>query len=349
MLARPLCVSLVLLGAAAPAAAAWRPDRAGFAVRVKDDLVTHHTVLGVYVLPGQALPIALEPEDAGAGTYAVEWVATPAVATGASSFLWKAPARPGHYPLRVVQRPSGRAMTLNVFVLVPASQVAGGELNGYLLGDYPARPFHGLASYRAPRGFVEVTPELARVRVAPHFTLGQFASRQRAPFPKYLALQERLPLKLELILEALGAAGRPADTLFVQSGYRTPFHNHARGQGIYSRHIYGDAADVFVDRDGDGRMDDLDGDGRVGDADARALARLVERLDRGPRHARLAGGLGIYPGGSTYGPYLHVDARGTLARWEAPPPVAQTARAERPVEAPAGDAGGAATGAPQTP
>ncbi len=333
--------SFALLLAVAAPAAAWEPDRAGFAVQVKSE-VSRHTVLGVFVLPGEVLRLAVEPRDAAAGTYALEWVATRAVATGPASFAWRAPAAPGLYPLRLVQRPAGRAMTFNVFVMVPATRLAGGELNGYRVGDYPAQPFQGRAAYLPPRGFVEVSEALQGVRVAPHFTLGQFASRQPGPFPKYLALQERLPLKLELVLEALAAAGHPADGLFVQSGYRTPFHNHARGQGIYSRHIYGDAADVFVDRDGDGRMDDLDGNGRVDDADARALAALVERIDR---QAGFTGGLGVYPGTSSYGPYLHVDARGTPARWGAAP--AQTAQVERPAVDDA--AGGAPKGASHAP
>jgi hypothetical protein len=335
--------SFALALALAAPAAGWEPDRAGFAVRVKGQ-VSRHTVLGVFVLPGEVLRLAVEPRDAGAGTYALEWVAAKAVATGPASFTWRAPGTPGLYPLRLVQQPSGRAMTFNVFVMVPATRLAAGELNGYQVGDYPAHPFQGLTAYLPPRGFVEVTEELRAVRVAPHFTLGQFASRQPAPFPKYLALQERLLLKLELILERLAAAGHPADTLFVQSGYRTPFHNHARGQGVYSRHIYGDAADIFVDRDGDGRMDDLDRSGRADDADARALAALVERIER---RAGYTGGLGVYPGTSDYGPYLHVDARGTPARWSASAP--QVAQAPPREPHPPATTDDAVRGAPQVP
>ena len=46
------------------------------------------------------------------------------------------------------------------------------------------------------------------------------------------------------------------------SGYRTPFYNRSIGnQTRFSRHVYGDAADIYADDDGDGKMDDLDGDG----------------------------------------------------------------------------------------
>lgn len=331
---RTTCLLVLLLAAAGPTGA-WEPDRAGFAVRFKGGQVSRHSVIGAFVLPGEALALAVEPQDAASWSWALDWVGPEAVATGRASWRWQAPAAAGLYPLRVVQRPSGRTMTFNVFVMVPATRLSGGDLNGYRVGDYPAHPYRGLPSYRPPRGFVEVTEALRGARIAPHFTLGQFVSRQQAPFPKYVALQERLVLKLELILEALAEAGHPADTLFIQSGYRTPFHNRVRGQGAYSRHIYGDAADIFVDRDRDGRMDDLDRNGVVDDADARALARLVEHLDHRPALAALSGGLGFYPATSAHGPYLHVDARGSLARWRAPVAPAVTASAQPAPAAPA--------------
>ena len=80
-----------------------------------------------------------------------------------------------------------------------------------------------------------------------------------------------------------------------------------------SRHMYGDAADVFVDSDGDGLMDDLDGDGAVTIQDARVLYAVVEAVER--RHADLADGLSVYATTTAHGPFVHVDARGVRARW----------------------------------
>jgi hypothetical protein len=77
--------------------------------------------------------------------------------------------------------------------------------------------------------------------------------------------------------------------------------------------MYGDAADIFVDADGDGRMDDLDGDGRVTVADSRFLLALAEQVERA--HPDLAGGLSAYPANGQHGPFLHVDSRGHRARW----------------------------------
>jgi hypothetical protein len=68
-----------------------------------------------------------------------------------------------------------------------------------------------------------------------------------------------------------------------------------------SRHQYGDAADIAVD---------ANGDGRITSADVGLIARAVEAVER--LHPELAGGLGIYTGGSAY---AHIDVRGQSVRW----------------------------------
>jgi hypothetical protein len=51
----------------------------------------------------------------------------------------------------------------------------------------------------------------------------------------------------------------------VMSGFRTPRYNksggNTGGRANLSRHMYGDASDIFVDNDGNGTMDDLNRDG----------------------------------------------------------------------------------------
>ena len=99
----------------------------------------------------------------------------------------------------------------------------------------------------------------------------------------------------------------------VHSGFRTPAHNSGVwGAVTDSRHEYGDAADVFIDRDGDDRMDDLDGNGTVDTADARVLYDLAEKL---AGKEIPAGGLGLYGPKPHRGPFLHLDTRGYAARW----------------------------------
>jgi hypothetical protein len=133
--------------------------------------------------------------------------------------------------------------------------------------------------------------------VAPHFSIGQFVSKQSGGYPTYLVLRERLLLKLEMLLEEGRSAGISATTFQVMSGYRTPFYNRSIGNETrYSRHVYGDAADMYVDDDGDGTMDDLDGDGKTTLDDARALAAIIEDLSEKSWYQPFEGGLGLYRG-----------------------------------------------------
>jgi len=101
------------------------------------------------------------------------------------------------------------------------------------------------------------------------------------------------------------------------SGFRTPRYNREGGQtsgrASLSRHMYGDATDVFVDNDRDGWTDDVNRDGRIDIRDAEVVARAAERVEA--RHPALVGGVGIYAATGVHGPFTHVDARGRRARW----------------------------------
>jgi hypothetical protein len=104
------------------------------------------------------------------------------------------------------------------------------------------------------------------------------------------------------------------------SGFRTPAYNEfggdPSGRGELSRHMWGDAVDIWVDNDRDGAMDDLNGDKRVDVEDSRVIAAAAERVEA--RYPALAGGIAPYPGCCGHGPFTHVDARGTRARWQGP-------------------------------
>jgi len=154
--------------------------------------------------------------------------------------------------------------------------------------------------------------------VSPHFTLKQFLCKEDTSkeFPKYIVLHERLPLKLEAILERVNHLGFRVETLHVMSGYRTPYYNRAIGDVLYSQHQWGGAADIFIDHMNAGRMDDLTGDHRIDINDAKYLYDEVERLTSEPPARRFEGGLGFYPATSAHPPFVHVDVRGTKARWK---------------------------------
>jgi uncharacterized protein YcbK (DUF882 family) len=194
-----------------------------------------------------------------------------------------------------------------------------GRIGGYRIGYWPAERGRSVAaSYDNPAGFIEVTAENMDTPVSEHFRLRDFLTHdQERVWPKYLVLREDLVDKLELVIAQLQAEGHPVRHMAVMSGFRTPQYNatggETGGRASLSRHMYGDAADVFVDDDGDGRMDDLNGDGRVDYRDAQVILDAVERVER--THPDLAGGVGVYRATASHGPFAHVDVRGTRARW----------------------------------
>ena len=226
-----------------------------------------------------------------------------------------APAQVGVYPIQIVS--AGSTISLNLFVMRPTSDMVDGRLGAYRIGQYQQKAFRGLEAYSRPKGFVEVLREHRDLAVSPHFRLSQFLSKQASGWPKYLLLRPELLVKLERLLERVNLHGIRADTFTVMSGYRTPWYNRAIGnRTTSSRHLYGGAADIFIDVDPqDGVMDDLNGDGRISKADAHYLYDLFEDWSSMPWFRRFSGGLGAYGSTSAHGPFVHVDARGYRARW----------------------------------
>jgi hypothetical protein len=202
--------------------------------------------------------------------------------------------------------------------LMPLSAKAGSSWRGYRIGYWPGeQPAARTGRYHLPAGFLEVTPENADLAISQRFQLRNFLTHdQPEAWPKVLVLQLPLIDKLELIADRLVLLGR-SDAVKVMSGFRTPQYNSQGvgrgGRARDSRHMYGDAADIYVDANGDGRMDDLDRDGRVTIKDARWLAQVAE--DVGVVHPELTGGIGVYRANAVHGPFVHVDLRGTLVRW----------------------------------
>jgi hypothetical protein len=195
----------------------------------------------------------------------------------------------------------------------------GGRIGAYRMGFWPAERGREMAeAYANPEGFIEITPENADTRVSEHFRLRDFLTHdQKDVWPKYLVLRAPLVDKLELVIADLESHGHRVKRMRVMSGFRTPQYNEnggeTGGRAELSRHMYGDAADVFVDNNDDGRMDDLNRDGRVNYRDARVILDAVERVER--KHQDLVGGVGVYRATRSHGPFAHVDVRGKRARW----------------------------------
>lgn len=230
-------------------------------------------------------------------------------------WFWKAPALPGQYEL-LLKDSLGRKMQLSIFVMTPASEVINGRLGGYRIDAYPSKPYRGLDSYLPPIGYIKVTQANMHTKVSPHFTLGQFLCKQRTDAKeKYLVQRPELILKLESILSAINQAGIRSDSFQIMSGYRTPYYNKLIGNGENSRHIYGAAADIFIDSNpSDGRMDDLNADGVVNRQDSAWLYNFIENLSQLENWPYI-GGLGEYGATSAHGPFVHIDVRGYRARW----------------------------------
>ncbi len=214
---------------------------------------------------------------------------------------------------------------VSLISLRPRSEKQQGRIGGYLLGSWPGEtgtvraPKNAPAEkYRPPSGFIEVTQANADTRVSEHFRLRHFLTKnQPNVWPKYLVLDMRNIDKLELVLNDLASRGTDVSGVFVMSGFRTPQYNagggNTGGRAGLSRHMYGDAADIWIDSNHDGRMDDLNKDGRVDINDSRVILQALDRVEAA--HPELVGGGGVYPATSGHGPFIHIDTRGYRARW----------------------------------
>ncbi len=271
-----------------------------------------------FVLPGEAVPFDVRwpetrPADAWYRWIPTEGDPTPSRPFGGTDPL-VAPDRAGTWTLEVGSTASTRAFDdLTLFVLVPASEQRGGLLYGYRIGEYPSAN----GRYAPPQAYIRVTPETQHIQISEHFRLREFLTHDQANvWPKFAVVDPLLLDKLELVMDELESSGVPARHMIVMSGFRTPQYNRkglSQGRAELSRHQYGDAADVWVDNDGDWYIDDLNRDGRKNLRDARVLLEAVERVERA--HPELIGGAGLYDDNGAHGPFVHIDVRGRRARW----------------------------------
>ena len=273
-----------------------------------------------FTLPGERLEFPLAVAGSPA-TLEYQWVpvtdsvplSEPRPLIGSSV---EVPALPGFYQLTLVRRDSADTVSIRervteptVAVMVPFEAKAGGMLNGYRIGTYLAERFGG--DREEPQGFLQVGPGEIDLPVSRHFRLSDFITHdaQRDVWPKYVALNPRLLDKLELVVSEVarmrGVSPDSALMLDVHSGFRTPAHNAGVQRAARdSRHQYGDAADVAID---------ADGDGKVTRADSRLVEAAVDVVESS--YPELSGGLGLYNSARYRTPYVHIDARGRRSRW----------------------------------
>jgi len=260
-------------------------------------------------LPGRAVGVPLELTGPPEGL-SYQWVELVSMVSTAppQSLVGQiiAPEEPGFYRLAVVRDGEQRLVdSLTLGVLKPITEKRGASINGYRIGFYRGERRGGAVG--APEGFLEVREEYADLQVSEHLSLSDFlAHDSQTTWPRYVAVDPRLLDKLELvfgeILDLRGGSAEGIGEVDVHSGFRTPLHNRRTVRAATdSRHQYGDAADIAVD---------ANGDGRISPADVSFIVRAVEAVER--RYPELMGGLGIYRAGSAY---AHIDVRGRSVRW----------------------------------
>jgi hypothetical protein len=212
----------------------------------------------------------------------------------------------------------------NVITMLPFSAKQNGKVGLYYVGNWPSEKRRvgptkaPSGAYANPAGFIEVTPQNADTPVSDHFKLRDFLTHdQPNVWPKYMVLQQKLIDKLELVLADLQAHGIDVHGVRVMSGFRTPQYNagggNTGGRANLSRHMYGDASDIYIDNNGDGQMDDLNHDGRITIDDSRVISAAVDRVEAA--HPETVGGAGVYTAAPGHGPFIHIDTRGYRARW----------------------------------
>jgi hypothetical protein len=229
-----------------------------------------------------------------------------------------APSNPGFYRLAVVRDGLRRPVDgITLAVLVPFADKKGPVLDGYRIGTYSSeRRGHAVHDEEErPEGFVRVMPSEVELPITRHLRLGDLITRDgQETWPRFVAVSPRMVDKLELVVARVAHSlearpgwdrGHVEVLLNVHSGFRTPWYNRRVPRAARdSRHQYGDAVDVAIDANGDGRLDARD---------ARLVAAAVDSVEA--EYPDLTGGVGLYTSRRYSHPYVHIDTRGTRVRW----------------------------------
>jgi hypothetical protein len=220
-----------------------------------------------------------------------------------------APPKAGFYRLALLKNGPHREIEgLTLAVLVPFEEKEGAMLRGYRIGTYIAERVSGRQP--PPTGFLEITPADVDLQITKHLRVGDFLNHdQVGVWPSYAAVNPKLLDKLELVIQEIarwhGDKAVADIELDVHSGFRAPEHNQKiRRAARDSQHQYGDAADVAIDANGDGKITAID---------SRMVGLAVEIVEL--KHPDLVGGLGLYTSGHSSTNYVHIDVRGRRARW----------------------------------
>jgi uncharacterized protein YcbK (DUF882 family) len=133
-------------------------------------------------------------------------------------------------------------------------------------------------------------------KLSPHFTLAEFACKDGSDL---VMVSEELVSVLETLRSWVRLRLFKDAVVIITSGYRTPEHNRKqKGAAKGSQHCLGVAADIKVQYTANGEKKFVE------------PSVLFRALDTGRvTGTPFVGGLGKYP------TWLHIDTRGTVARW----------------------------------
>ena len=266
-----------------------------------------------FAMPSQEISYPLDVHgDPTSLEYAWQRVGDTALTTRAKPLTGArvvVPTKAGFYNLALVKDDQRRVVEgLTLAVLVPFEEKEGGMLRGYRIGTYLSERVRGKTP--VPEGFLEITAADTAIPITGRLRVGDFLNHdQKGVWPSYAAVNPKLLDKLELVIAEIarwhGDQAVVNISVDVHSGFRTPDRNRRiRRAAKDSQHQYGDAADVAIDANGDGKLTAMD---------SRMVGLAVEIVEL--KHPNLIGGLGIYTSGHASTNYVHIDVRGRRARW----------------------------------
>tara|TARA_B100000809_G_scaffold59479_1_gene56036 strand:- start:588 stop:1433 length:846 start_codon:yes stop_codon:yes gene_type:complete len=227
-----------------------------------------------------------------------------------SLYMVKAPKTPGFYEIATSHVKLGDGK-LQLIVKTPIDTARVKQFNGYQLNSYP-EPYKGFVKYNQPQGLIEINKSLENHFLSNIVQIKDIMCKQRSEYPKYLLVDTQGLKMLNQLYKYLLARGLKFSRFSFISGYRTPYYNHMIGNGKNSRHLYGDAFDLYIDDNGDYRMDDINQDGQQDKKDVDYLYQFFLAFLKDNNRQ---GGVGKYLPNSRHGGFIHIDNRGFNARW----------------------------------
>ncbi|MFH0793094.1 MAG: hypothetical protein V2A74_03580, partial [bacterium] len=235
----------------------------------------------------------------------------------------------GGFPGADAARNLEARFSLPILVQYPTDRDGKGVIEGYPIGVYPneaapdapASVADHIERYHPPKWFIKVTPETASLQISLHFKLGDFSPSEERGKDHFIALDVRLLDQLEGLTDALAKKGYAPGSLKILRAFLSPNEKtRLERQGVtyspYTRYLYGDAAALIVDANGDGRMDDLNHDGKIDINDVDVLEEIASDVQK---TAGRWGGLGVIAAPKEPSwprtPYLDLDTRGFSSHW----------------------------------